>query len=99
MLLKYTDQYPDVISLRESIKALKAREKQETADAKHGDLGAASSLGLAASPVYMHLQEEYNSEVVEIASLQQQIPTGSSASQASSRRWARRQGCRRNSRS
>jgi polysaccharide chain length determinant protein (PEP-CTERM system associated) len=73
MLLKYTDEYPDVISLRESIKALKVREKEEAADAKHGDLGAASSLGLAASPVYMHLQEEYNSEVVEIASLQQQI--------------------------
>jgi polysaccharide chain length determinant protein (PEP-CTERM system associated) len=73
MLLKYTDEYPDVISLRESIKELKAREKQQTSQAKHGDLGAASSLGLSASPVYMHLQEEYNSEVVEIASLQQQI--------------------------
>jgi len=73
MLLKYTDEYPDVISLRESIKELKAREKQQTVQAKHGDLGAASSLGLSASPVYMHLQEEYNSEVVEIASLQQQI--------------------------
>jgi polysaccharide chain length determinant protein (PEP-CTERM system associated) len=73
MLLKYTDQYPDVISLRESIKSLEAREKEEATSAKHGDLGAASSLGLAASPVYMHLQEEYNSEVVEIASLQQQI--------------------------
>ncbi|MFZ0553384.1 MAG: hypothetical protein WAM21_21510, partial [Steroidobacteraceae bacterium] len=73
MLLKFTDQYPDVISLRESIKELKAREKQQTAAAKHGDLGAASSLGLSASPVYMRVQEEYNSEQVEIASLQQQI--------------------------
>ena len=73
MLLKYTDEYPDVISLRESIKELKAREKQQTTAAKRGDLGAASSLGLSASPVYMRLQEEYNSEVVEIASLQQQI--------------------------
>ena len=53
MLLKFTDQYPDVISLRESIKELKAREKEQTAAAKHGDLGAASSLGLSASPVYM----------------------------------------------
>ena len=73
MLLKFTDQYPDVISLRESIKELKAREKEQTAAAKHGDLGAASSLGLSTSPVYMRLQEEYNSELVEIASLQQQI--------------------------
>jgi polysaccharide chain length determinant protein (PEP-CTERM system associated) len=73
MLLKFTDQYPDVISLRESIKELKAREKEQTTAAKHGDLGAASSLGLSTSPVYMRLQEEYNSELVEIASLQQQI--------------------------
>jgi polysaccharide chain length determinant protein (PEP-CTERM system associated) len=73
MLLKFTDKYPDVISLRESIKELKAREKLQTAAAKHGDLGAASSLGLSTSPVYMKLQEEYNAEQVEIASLQQQI--------------------------
>jgi polysaccharide chain length determinant protein (PEP-CTERM system associated) len=73
MLLKFTDKYPDVISLRESIKALKAREKQQKAAAKHGDVGAASLLGLSTSPVYMQLQEEYNTQVVEIASLQQQI--------------------------
>ncbi|HEY1890266.1 MAG TPA: XrtA system polysaccharide chain length determinant [Steroidobacteraceae bacterium] len=73
MLLKFTDKYPDVISLRESIKELKAREKLQKAAAKKGDLGAASSLGLSTSPVYMKVQEEYNSEEVEIASLQQQI--------------------------
>jgi polysaccharide chain length determinant protein (PEP-CTERM system associated) len=73
MLLKFTDEYPDVISLRESIKALKIREKEETEAAKRGDLGAASSLGLSASPVYMKVQEEYNTQRVEIASLQQQI--------------------------
>jgi polysaccharide chain length determinant protein (PEP-CTERM system associated) len=73
MLLKYTDKYPDVISLRESIKTLQAREKEQKTAAKNGDLGAASSLGLSTSPVYMKLQEEYNSQLVEIASLQQQI--------------------------
>jgi polysaccharide chain length determinant protein (PEP-CTERM system associated) len=73
MLLKYTDKYPDVISLRQSIKELKAREKQQAKAAQHGDLGAASSLGLSASPVYIKVQEEYNAEQVEIASLQQQI--------------------------
>ena len=73
MLLKFTDKYPDVISLRESIKELKAREQQQKAAAKHGDVGAASLLGLSTSPVYMQLQETYNTQVVEIASLQQQI--------------------------
>jgi protein tyrosine kinase modulator len=73
LLLKFTDKYPDVISLRESIKELKAREKQQKLAAKHGDVGAASLLGLSTSPVYMQLQEAYNTQVVEIASLQQQI--------------------------
>ena len=73
MLLKYTDKYPDVISLRESIRELKAREKLQKAAAKRGDVGAASSLGLSTSPVYMKLQEESNTQLVEIASLQQQI--------------------------
>ncbi|HEX4267591.1 MAG TPA: XrtA system polysaccharide chain length determinant [Steroidobacteraceae bacterium] len=73
MLLKYTDKYPDVISLRENIETLKAREKLQASAANHGDAGAAHSLGLSTSPVYMKLQEELNSELVEIASLQQQI--------------------------
>jgi len=73
MLLKYTNEYPDVISLRQSIKELQAREKLEARAAQHGDLGAASSLGLSASPVYMKLQEEYDAQQVQIASLQQQI--------------------------
>jgi polysaccharide chain length determinant protein (PEP-CTERM system associated) len=73
LLLKYTSKYPDVISLRESIKELKAREKRQAAQARHGDVGAASSLGLSTSPVYVKLQEEYNAQQVQIASLQQQI--------------------------
>lgn len=73
LLLKYTDKYPDVITLRQSIAELKARETQQTAAAQKGDVGAASSLGLAASPVYLKVQEDYNGEEVEIASLQQQI--------------------------
>jgi polysaccharide chain length determinant protein (PEP-CTERM system associated) len=73
LLLKYTSKYPDVISLRQSIAELKVRQKQEAAAARHGDLGAASSLGLSANPVYQRLQEEYNAQQVEIASLQQQI--------------------------
>lgn len=73
MLLKYTDKYPDVISLRESIKELKVREKEQKLAARHGDVGAANSLGLAANPVYLKLEEEYNTQQVEIASLQQQI--------------------------
>lgn len=73
LLLKFTDKYPDVISLRQSIAELKVRERQQAVAARHGDLGAASSLGLSANPVYVKLQEQYNAQEVEIASLQQQI--------------------------
>ncbi|HEV2268369.1 MAG TPA: XrtA system polysaccharide chain length determinant [Steroidobacteraceae bacterium] len=73
MLLKYTDKYPDVISLRQNIKDLKVREKEQTLAAKHGDIGAANSLGMSANPVYLKLEEEYNAQQVEIASIRQQI--------------------------
>jgi polysaccharide chain length determinant protein (PEP-CTERM system associated) len=73
MLLKFTDKYPDVISLRENIRQLKVREKEQKLAARHGDIGAANSLGLSANPVYLKLEEEYNTQQVEIASLKQQI--------------------------
>ena len=73
MLLKYTDRYPDVIALKHTLKELKARQKEQLAAAKKGDLGAASALGLAANPVYLKLEEKYNDELVEIASIQQGI--------------------------
>ena len=73
MLLQYTDQYPDVIALKETIKELKARQKEQLAAAQKGDLGAASALGLSANPVYQQLEEQYNAERIEVASIQQQI--------------------------
>jgi polysaccharide chain length determinant protein (PEP-CTERM system associated) len=73
LLLKYTDQYPDVIQLKETLKELQARQKAELAAAKHGDVGAATRLGLAANPVYQHLQDQYNQEQVTIASMEQDI--------------------------
>ena len=73
MLLQYTDKYPDVIALRETIKELKTREKTQMAAAQHGDVSAASALGLTANPVYQRLEEKYNAQQVTIASLEQQI--------------------------
>jgi polysaccharide chain length determinant protein (PEP-CTERM system associated) len=73
LLLKFTDKYPDVIALRQTLKQLKAREKAQIAAAKHGDIGAAAQLSLTANPVYQKLQEQYNAEGVTIASIQQEI--------------------------
>lgn len=73
LLLKFTDKYPDVIALRQTLKQLKAREKEQIAAAKQGDLGAAAQLSLTANPVYQKLQEQYDAEGVTIASIQQEI--------------------------
>lgn len=73
LLLQYTDKYPSVIALRRTIKELQAREQAELAAAKRGDLDAATQLRLTANPVYQKLQEQYNAEQVDIASLQQDI--------------------------
>jgi polysaccharide chain length determinant protein (PEP-CTERM system associated) len=73
LLLKYTDQYPDVVQLRQTLKELQERQKAELEAAKRGDLSAATRLGLSANPVYQKLQEQYNQEQVDIASMQQDI--------------------------
>lgn len=73
MLLKYTDKYPTVIALKATLKELGARQRRQLAAAQKGDVGAASALGLTANPVYQQLEERYNAEQVQIASLQQQI--------------------------
>ncbi|MHB8812893.1 MAG: XrtA system polysaccharide chain length determinant [Steroidobacteraceae bacterium] len=73
LLLKFTDQYPDVIALRQTLKTLQAREKAQIAAAKDGDIGAATELHLAANPVYQRIQEKYDEQQVNIATLQESI--------------------------
>lgn len=73
LLLKYTDEYPNVIALRHTLEELKARQKVEAAEARKGDAAAAAAIGLAANPVYQQLQEQYNEAQVNVASIQQDI--------------------------
>ena len=73
LLLQYTDRYPDVIALKQTIKELKARRKRQLAAARKGSVGAASALGLTANPVYQQLEERYDAERVEVASIEQEI--------------------------
>ena len=73
MLLKYTDKYPGVIELQQTLTQLKARRRRELAAAKTGDVGAASALGLTANPVYQKVEEQYNALQVQIASIEQEI--------------------------
>ena len=73
LLLKYTDRYPDVIQLRETLNELKKRQQAELAAAQQGDLGAATQLGLSANPVYQQLEEQNNQQQVDIATIRQEI--------------------------
>ena len=73
LLLKYTNRYPSVIALRQTLAQLEARRQRELAQAKKGNVGAASALGLTANPVYQRLEEDYNNEQVDVASIQQEI--------------------------
>ncbi len=73
LLLKYTNRYPSVIALRQTLAQLEARRRRELAQAKNGNVGAASALGLTANPVYQRLEEQYNNEQVEVASIEQEI--------------------------
>jgi len=73
LLLKYTNRYPSVIALRQTLAQLEARRRRELTQAKNGNVGAASALGLTANPVYQRLEEQYNNEQVEVASIEQEI--------------------------
>jgi polysaccharide chain length determinant protein (PEP-CTERM system associated) len=73
LLLRFTDKHPDVIALRQTLKELKAKQQEEIAAAKRGDLDAAARVGLGSNPVYQKIEEQYNQSQVDIASLQQNI--------------------------
>jgi polysaccharide chain length determinant protein (PEP-CTERM system associated) len=69
-LLRFTDKHPEVVGLRETIKDLEQRLKDEVAAAEKGNSGAAASAGLAANPVYQQIQTSSNENEVRISSLQ-----------------------------
>src|SRR6185437_303446 len=62
-----------VIGLRQTLRELQARRAAELAAARHGDAGAAAQLGMSANPVYQKLEEQYNKQQVDIASMRQDI--------------------------
>jgi polysaccharide chain length determinant protein (PEP-CTERM system associated) len=73
LLLTYTEKHPEVEGLRETIEDLEKRHAADIAAAQGGDSGAASSAGLAASPVYQQIQLNFNQNEVRIATLQAQL--------------------------
>jgi polysaccharide chain length determinant protein (PEP-CTERM system associated) len=73
LLLKYTDQHPDVIAARATLDELKKRRATELENLKHGDAAAVAASGAGNNPVYQSMQLELNKVDVEIAALRQEL--------------------------
>ena len=73
LLLKYTDQHPDVIAARATLEELKARRAAELESLRRGDASAVAASGAGNNPVYQSMQLELNKVDVEIAALRQEL--------------------------
>lgn len=72
LLLRFTDQHPDVIAARSTLEELKKRRAKELEGLKSGDASAVVSSGAAGNPVYQSIQLELNKTDVEIAALRRE---------------------------
>lgn len=73
LLLKYTERHPEVIATKETLEALRARQKEELAALRRGDPGAAAVANASSNPVYQSIQTQMNQGDVEIAALRSQL--------------------------
>lgn len=73
LLLRFTEQHPDVIAARAELAALKQRRTEEIKSLRSGDAAAASATGAATNPVFQSIQLALNQVDVDIADLQTQL--------------------------
>jgi polysaccharide chain length determinant protein (PEP-CTERM system associated) len=73
LLLKFTDQHPDVIAARSTLEELKKRRATELESLKRGDASAVASSGAGNNLVYQNIQLALNKEDVEIAALRREV--------------------------
>jgi polysaccharide chain length determinant protein (PEP-CTERM system associated) len=73
LLLKYTDNHPDVIETRKNLAELEARRAAEVESLRSGDPSAVASSGASANPVYQSIQLALNKADVDIADLRAQL--------------------------
>ena len=69
LLLRYTDEHPEVMALKQTIADLKVREKKEMAELSRGGPGTGAIRSLSVNPVYQAIQLQLNQAEVEQASL------------------------------
>jgi polysaccharide chain length determinant protein (PEP-CTERM system associated) len=73
LLVRFTDNHPDVIETRKNLAELEARRAAEVESLKSGDPSAAVSSGASANPVYQSIQLALNKADVDIAALRTQL--------------------------
>jgi polysaccharide chain length determinant protein (PEP-CTERM system associated) len=73
LLLRYTERHPEVIATKETLDALKARQREELAALRRGDPGAAALANATSNPVYQNIQTQLNQADVTIAELRSQL--------------------------
>jgi polysaccharide chain length determinant protein (PEP-CTERM system associated) len=73
LLLRYTDQHPDVIATRENLEELKRRRDADIEAMRHGDANAAADSGASSNPLYQSIQLALNQADVEVATLRRQL--------------------------
>ncbi len=73
LLLRYTDQHPDVMATREVLIALKQRRATEIENLRSGDANAAATSGASANPVFQSIQVALNQANVDISDLRTEL--------------------------
>jgi polysaccharide chain length determinant protein (PEP-CTERM system associated) len=73
LLLRFTDQHPDVIAARRTLEDLKKRQQAEIAAIKRGDPGAIAASGLPSNPVYQGIRLQLSQADVELAAQRRQV--------------------------
>jgi polysaccharide chain length determinant protein (PEP-CTERM system associated) len=73
LLLRFTDQHPDVIAARQTLEDLKRRRATELEGLRQGDPAAVAASRAASSPVYQSVQLALNQVDVDIADLNTEL--------------------------
>jgi len=73
LLLKYTEKHPDVISLEQTIKRLKAKREKDLKEARKEMPEVADTPPLQQNPVYQQLKISLGQAEAEVASLQVRV--------------------------
>ncbi len=73
LLLRFTDQHPDVIAARQTLDDLKKRRAAEIEGLRQGDAGAVATSRASSNPVYQSVQLALNQVDVDIGDLHAEL--------------------------